>query len=305
MPWVPMCSLNGEIIRLQKSSSVDISAPYRPGNRICLTKDLITPSSPLTRGFVKTDGSKTVIYHVESWKPGEMSENGGLGDEIEAVIMRALTHRERRNILKIIDYSNGGVVYSGILGETGLSTGRLNYHLKELEGFIEKDEERRYLLTALGKKAIRLMRGIQEDIDESYEGYVSVAKASRRTFIKRNLDRAFYVIATLLLIGPLFTIWLYTMKPQTWWIGGLTWTFYLILVYLMDRGRKGSPKYVLGFINWLEWRLYGNRSDINGAKFPGSKLMIGLLIGVVIGAIFDKVGAGLLLGLFIGAAMEI
>jgi CubicO group peptidase (beta-lactamase class C family) len=76
-----------------------------------------------------------------------MSENGGLGDEIEDVIMRALTHRERRNILKIIDYSNGGVVYSGILGETGLSTGRLNYHLKELEGFIEKDEERRYLLT--------------------------------------------------------------------------------------------------------------------------------------------------------------
>ena len=234
-----------------------------------------------------------------------MSENGGLGDEIEAVIMQALTHRERRNILKIIDHSNGGVVYSGILGETGLSTGRLNYHLKELEGFIEKDEERRYQLTALGKKAIRLMRGIRDDLDESYEGYVSVAKASRRTFINRNLDRAFYVIAILMFIGPLFTVWLYMMDPDTWWIGGLTWTFYVILVYLMDRVRKGSPKYLLGFINWLEWRLYVDRSNIKGPKFPGSKLMIGLLIGVVIGGIFDKVGAGLLLGLFIGAAMEI
>jgi predicted transcriptional regulator len=234
-----------------------------------------------------------------------MSENGGLGDEIEAVIMQALTHRERRNILKIIDHSNGGVVYSGILGETGLSTGRLNYHLKELEGFIEKDEERRYQLTALGKKAIRLMRGIRDDLDESYEGYVSVAKASRRTFINRNLDRAFYVIAILMFIGPLFTVWLYMMEPDTWWIGGLTWTFYVILVYLMDRVRKGSPKYLLRFINWLEWRLYGDRSNIKGPKFPGSKLMIGLLIGVVIGGIFDKVGAGLLLGLFIGAAMEI
>jgi predicted transcriptional regulator len=234
-----------------------------------------------------------------------MSENGVLGDEIEDVIMQALTHRERRNILKIIDHSNGGVVYSGILGETGLSTGRLNYHLKELEGFIEKDEERRYQLTSLGKKAIRLMRGIQEDIDESYEGYVSVAKASRRTFINRNLDRAFYVIAALMLIGPLITVWLYTVNPQTWWIGGLMWTFYIILVYLMDRVRKGSPKYLLGFINWLEWSLSGDRSDIKGPKFPGSKLMIGLLIGVVIGAIFDKVGAGLLFGLFIGAAMEI
>lgn len=243
---------------------------------------------------------------METWKPGEMSENGGLGDEIEDVIMQALTHRERRNILKIIDHSDGGVIYSGILGETGLSTGRLNYHLKELEGFIEKDEERRYLLTALGKKAVRLMRGIRDDLDESYEGYVSVARASRRTFINRNLDRAFYVIATLLLIGPLFTIWLYTNNPQTWWIGGLTWTFYLILVYLMDRVRKGSPKYLLGFINWLEWRLYGNGTNGKGkVSFPGSRLVIGLLVGLAIGTIFDKTGAGLLLGLFIGAAMEI
>ena len=268
--------------------------------------DPITPSSPLTREFVKTNGSKTVIYHVESWRPGEMSENSGLGDEIEDVIMQALTHRERRNILKIIDHSNGGVIYSGILGETGLSTGRLNYHLKELVGFIEKDQERRYLLTALGKKAVRLMRGIQEDIDESYESYVSVAKASRRTFVNRNLDRAFYVMAILMLIGPLFTVWLYMMEPETWWIGGLTWTFYLILVYLMDRVRKGSPKYLLGFINWLEWRLYGDGTKGKGkVSFPGSKLVIGLLVGLAIGAIFDKTGAGLLLGLFIGAALEI
>lgn len=235
-----------------------------------------------------------------------MNENGGLGNEIEDVIMQALTHRERRNILKIIDYSDSGVVYSGILGETGLSTGRLNYHLKELEGFIEKDEERRYILTALGKKAVRLMRGIQEDIDESYEGYVSVAKASRRTFIKQGLDRAFYVIAALLMIGPIFTTWLYTIDSQTWWIGGLTWTFYLILVYLMDRVRKRSPKYLLGFVNWLEWRLYGDDTNGKGKiSFPGSKLVIGLLVGLAIGAIFDKTGAGLLLGLFIGAAMEI
>ncbi len=96
-----------------------------------------------------------------------MSENSGLGDEIEDVIMQALTHRERRNILKIIDYSNGGVIYSGILGETGLSTGRLNYHLKELEGFIEKNEERKYLLTALGKKAVRLMRGARAHLQSS------------------------------------------------------------------------------------------------------------------------------------------
>jgi len=235
-----------------------------------------------------------------------MEGNGGLGDEIEEVVMQALSHRERRNILKIIDHSEAGVVYSGILGETGLSTGRLNYHLKELEGFVEKDEERRYVLTVLGKKAVRLMRGIKEDVDESYEGYVSVARASRRTFIQQNLDRAFYIISALLFIGPLFTIWLYTMSPETWWIGGLTWTFYIVLVYLMNRLRKRSPKYLLGFVDWLEWRLFGDGKGGKGeASFPGSRLVIGLIIGLVIGAIFDKTGAGLLFGLLIGAAMEI
>ena len=260
----------------------------------------------LIREFVKTEGSKTVIYPVETGRLGAMSGNGDMADEIEEVVMQALSHRERRNILKIVDHSEGGVVYSGILGETGLSTGRLNYHLKELEGFIEKDGERRYVLTVLGKKAVRLMAGIKEDLDESYEGYVSVARASRRTFITQNLDRAFYIISALLLIGPLFTLWIYAKNPETWWIGGLTWTAYVVLVYLMNRLRRGSPKYLLGFIDWLEWRLYGDRnSGRTEDRFPGSKLVIGLIIGLVIGGVFGKTGAGLLFGLLIGAAMEI
>lgn len=236
----------------------------------------------------------------------KMHVNGGFGDDVEELILRALSHRERRNILKIIESSEDGVTYSSILGDTGLSTGRLNYHLKELEGFIERDEQRKYRLTALGKKAIRLMVNIREDLDESYEGYASAAKANRKAFIQRHLNRAFYVVAILFLIGPLATTYFLWNNAEVWWIVGVAWLFCLLLIYFMDRVRKKSPRYLMGFIDWLEWRMYGEGSNSRlTSKFPGSRLVVGLLIGAVLGVILGKVGAGILLGLFIGAAMEI
>ena len=59
-------------------------------------------------------------------------------DEIEDIILQALSHKERRGILKIIGATQEGVTYSSILGETELNTGHLNYHLRSLEGLIEK-----------------------------------------------------------------------------------------------------------------------------------------------------------------------
>ncbi len=236
----------------------------------------------------------------------KMTSKTGLDEEIEDVIIQALNHRERRNILKIIESAENGVIYSGILGETGLSTGRLNYHLKELEGFIERDDERRYNLTALGKKAVRILRSIRDDVDESYQDNVTVAKASRRSFIQKNLSRAFYVGAVLLAIASLTATYVVWVKPSMWWMAVVVWTVYFMTVLIMDRMRKKSPKYILGFINWLEWRLYGSGKVGGGvAGFPGSRLFVGLLIGIALGAIFNKIGAGILLGLFIGAAMEI
>ena len=71
-------------------------------------------------------------------------------EEVEDVIIQALGHRERRNILKIIHSAENGASYSEILGELSLNTGRMNYHLRQLEGLIERDDQRRYRLTPLG-----------------------------------------------------------------------------------------------------------------------------------------------------------
>ncbi|UCD45813.1 MAG: winged helix-turn-helix transcriptional regulator [Candidatus Bathyarchaeota archaeon] len=235
-----------------------------------------------------------------------MHVNGDLGADVEELVLRALSHRERRNILKIIESSEDGVVYSGILGDTGLSTGRLNYHLKELEGFIERNEQRKYRLTALGKKAVRLMNNIREDVEESYEDYTTAARANRKAFIQRHLNRAFYVGAVLFLLCPLATTYFLWNNVELWWIVGTAWLFCLLLIYFMDRVRKKSPRYLMGFIDWLEWRMYGEGSNSRlTSMFPGSRLVVGLLIGAALGAILGKVGAGILLGLFLGTAMEI
>ena len=67
--------------------------------------------------------------------------------EVGDMIIQALSHKERRELLKIISLSTTGSSYSELMGELGLPTGKLNYQLKQLEGLIEKNEERRYVLT--------------------------------------------------------------------------------------------------------------------------------------------------------------
>ncbi|UCH57161.1 MAG: helix-turn-helix transcriptional regulator, partial [Candidatus Bathyarchaeota archaeon] len=106
-----------------------------------------------------------------------------LREDVEEVVLQALGHRERRNILEIVASSGDGVLYSDILHELGMNTGKLNYHLKLLEGVIEKDESRRYRLTDLGLRALRLLRSLTEDLDEESVRRFSSVKGRRDEFV--------------------------------------------------------------------------------------------------------------------------
>ena len=234
-----------------------------------------------------------------------MGVDNGFSAEVEEVILQVLNHKERRKILKIIASTPDGVSYSGILGDTGLSTGRLNYHLKELAGFIERDEERMYRLTALGKKALGVLRFTTEDLGLEYEGYVSAARANRRKFIKKNLDRAFYFFTALFLLGSGAVTYLLWREPEGHWVLALVWAFSSVMIYGMDKVRRKSPPHIMGFIDWLEWKLFDKNGGGGPRRFHGSRLLVGLVVGVLIGVALGKVGLGILLGLFLGAAMNI
>lgn len=96
--------------------------------------------------------------------------------EIEATVFEVLAHPIRRDILKLLSYGAEGATYTDILGEFTLSTGRLNYHLKQMEGFIQKNDHIRYTLTPLGKAARDLMVSLREDLPEDVEKYVKIRR---------------------------------------------------------------------------------------------------------------------------------
>lgn len=104
-----------------------------------------------------------------------MAKNGQ--NEVENIILQAIGHNDRRVIIRIIGANPNGVTYSSILGETELNTGHLNYHLRNLDGLIEKREDKLYRLTPLGYKALEMMNNLSNEIDSDVFKYVETAKS--------------------------------------------------------------------------------------------------------------------------------
>ena len=106
-----------------------------------------------------------------------MAKNGRI--EAEDIILQAIGHSERRGIIRIIGVNPEGVTYSSILGETELNTGHLNYHLRNLEGLIEKKDDKLYRLTPLGLKSLEMLNSLRKEIDNDVIQYVEVAKGTK------------------------------------------------------------------------------------------------------------------------------
>ena len=113
--------------------------------------------------------------------------------EIETVIFQALSHPMRRTILTILDSSGNGLLYTDLINELELSTGKLNYHLEQLEGLIEKNKEHRYVLTSLGKKALNQLRQLKSEVTVEDEKYLKIAGNSQRASLEPTI-KSFIVI---------------------------------------------------------------------------------------------------------------
>ena len=109
-------------------------------------------------------------------------------NELDDLVIKVLSHQERKKILKIVDSYPKGVNYTRILGKTGLSTGRLNYHLGELEGFLERDADRLYTLSVLGRKAVATLNFINGDIDIAILETMNSKRGNRLKSIKSRLN---------------------------------------------------------------------------------------------------------------------
>jgi membrane protein YdbS with pleckstrin-like domain len=82
-------------------------------------------------------------------------------------VLKAITHTIRQKMLVLIE-ENTTQSYTDLLQKINLSTGKLNFHLKQLTGLIEKQSDGSYILTTIGKKAIDILRQI-DTISEDQE----------------------------------------------------------------------------------------------------------------------------------------
>jgi len=180
---------------------------------------------------------------------------GRLREDVEEVVLSALGHRERRRILEVVGSSPDGVLYSDILHELGVNTGKLNYHLKLLEGVIERDESRRYRLSALGERAMGLLGGLTEDLDEESVRRFSSVRASRDEFLEGVVGWYFNFV----IVGT-FTFFLGLVS--LFWLGlgrmfdpgvaygviGVSAVCFAGLMWWLMRVRREAPERIVEFL---------------------------------------------------------
>jgi len=147
-------------------------------------------------------------------------------EELEKALFQALAAAERREILRVAARDQGAT-YTQILGELGMTTGNLNYHLKQLEGLLEKDEERRYRPTPLGAAAINALRSASE-APAAASGYVEVARASQAGSVHPTVTNLLRLAAAFNLL--FLAIWGYIA--------------YMVVT-------EGGPAFVLGVTGFL------------------------------------------------------
>ena len=219
-------------------------------------------------------------------------------ENAQDAIISALNHPERRQILHII-HRTPDIRYSAILGETGLTTSKLNYQLNELKGLVEKTQEGEYNLTELGKRAISIMENIEENLTGDLE-YKPIIENSRRKHIKHQMNVLFGVFIASMVIGVAAITYFYFVESEiSTNILLISYGVSALIIYGLNQARKNSPKYMYSFVDWLDWTLFGGET-----RFTGRKTIIITVLGLIIGILMGHAGAGLIAGLIIGGAME-
>jgi hypothetical protein len=213
-------------------------------------------------------------------------------DKVEDAVLRALGHGERRRILRIIESNTDGVRYSDILVETELTTSKLNYQLRELDGFIGK-EEQLYVLTELGRKAVGVLDYMGEDMEKIDIG--PTVEGERRRYVKDTLNKVYYIAILSIAVGPAATTYFYLYDPSSGITGsmvGLVYALCGLAVYGLDKLRRGSPEYIVSFAEWLDWKFFNWKGS---DEFRGKKTFVLTAMGFAVGLLIGHAGAGLLI----------
>lgn len=145
--------------------------------------------------------------------------------------------------------------FSQLLNHFAIATGKLNYHLKLLEGFISKTETGLYQNTPFGNRTLHLLQEFHDNITDNdrpllKKAYVSQIR-EKRTFLHLRIVGGLYAKIIALLIAIIMivitTILYYKegVDVTTLWpiyvIGG---TFFVIGIIWVYRMYKPATEFV-------------------------------------------------------------
>jgi DNA-binding transcriptional ArsR family regulator len=93
----------------------------------------------------------------------------GYEEDTYTAVFSALKHPARRMMLRMLGEAPS--TYTEILNALGVETGLLNFHLESLGELVAKGEDGRYRLSEFGASALNLMRGVEEPVRRSRDGF--------------------------------------------------------------------------------------------------------------------------------------
>lgn len=104
---------------------------------------------------------------------------------IEKVVIQALAHEIRRNLLRLLQaepYS-----FTELMRIFDVSSGKLNYHLNQVAGFIGKNKAtEKYELTSLGQKAVEFLNEWHQNLSNTERSLLYNAYTSQKTGDKKK-----------------------------------------------------------------------------------------------------------------------
>jgi hypothetical protein len=128
-------------------------------------------------------------------------------EQIENVTFQALAHPIRRTIIRLVQSRSQGITYTELLTDVGLPTGKLNYHLEQLKGIIEKDNSSNYVLTSFGKKAVEHLNLIEQRTNNEDQKYVQIAALTQKSSLQPIVKS--FLIITIVMMGVFTGLWFY------------------------------------------------------------------------------------------------
>lgn len=178
-------------------------------------------------------------------------------EDREEIMLNALNHKTRRAILRLLE-GKTSVTYTQILDRTEIPTGKLNYHLKQLTGLIEKTVSDEYVLTPLGEKAVAILESIHANGLDHYFEKVKKVQTKSMSPLMKGLLRGSIVVCVLLLGFWTFMGYLVITEGAPAPVLVILVVLYVLGIGLLGfliRAYKTAPAY----IEQIERRIFGRK----------------------------------------------